>query len=53
MLPVEELGDAVAWESEPLLPFVPDKAYLDWMVLKTEAGLFASTGIESLTRSES
>lgn len=31
---VEELDDAVRWESEPLLPFSLDKAYLDWMVLE-------------------
>jgi Tfp pilus assembly PilM family ATPase len=33
-LPAEELNDAIAWESESLLPFPLEKAYLDWMVLE-------------------
>lgn len=33
-LPLEELDDAVKWQSEPLLPMPLAKAYLDWMILE-------------------
>jgi len=36
LLPLEELQDAVCWQSEPLLPFPLEKTYLDWMILEEE-----------------
>lgn len=39
-LRLEELDDAARWESEPLVPFPLEKAYLDWMILeRTEKGV--------------
>ena len=41
-LEVEELDDAARWESESLLPFPLEKAYLDWMILdRTEKAVRA------------
>ncbi|MFC1727002.1 type IV pilus biogenesis protein PilM [Patescibacteria group bacterium] len=34
LLDFEEINEAVRWESEPVLPFPLDKAYLDWMILQ-------------------
>jgi Tfp pilus assembly PilM family ATPase/Tfp pilus assembly protein PilN len=35
-LPLEELDDAVRWQSESLLPMSPREAYLDWMLLEKD-----------------
>jgi len=35
-LSLEELDDAVKWQSEPLLPLPIDQPYLDWMLLEKD-----------------
>lgn len=37
-LPLDELDQAVRWQSEPLLPMPLEEAYLDWMLLEKDEG---------------